>query len=158
MRVADDREHLGRKGTTEPETGLDGCADDDELGPVLVDDLGEVVSERALARADDPAPDADAVRVGDRRRVVERRLQYDELGVEVRVERQLLRNDERRDEDDLGAAVTGEAAGEVEGVLGLLTAEQRDDDAAVADRGRPPREAAGAARKRMEVRTLHYRT
>jgi hypothetical protein len=39
-RVADDREHLGREGASETETGLDGGADDDQLGAVLVDDLG----------------------------------------------------------------------------------------------------------------------
>jgi hypothetical protein len=125
---------------------------------VFLDDAGEVVAECALARADDPTADADAVGVGDRRRVVERGLQRRELGVEVRVERQLLRHDERRDEDDPGTAVAGEAAGEVESVPRLVPAQQRHDDAAVADRRRPPREAAGAVPERVDVGPLHYNT
>jgi hypothetical protein len=125
---------------------------------VLVDDLGEIVSERALARADDAAADADTVGVGDRRRVVERGLQCRELGLEVRVERQLLRDDERCDEDDAGAPIAGQAAGEVERMLGLGATEQRDDDTAVADRRGPPGEAAGAVPQRVDVRELHYRT
>jgi len=66
----------------------------------------------------------------------------------VRVQRQLSLDDERSDEDDLRAAVGGEPAGEVEGVLGLLLVEQRDDDAPVADRLCPQREPPpdGAAR------------
>lgn len=144
-RVADDREHLGRKGPAKPEPRLDGSADDDELGSMLFDDLGEVVSERTLARADDPPSDADPVRVGDRRRVVERRLQGADLVVQVSVERELLRDDERSDEDDARAAVGGEPAGQVERVLGLVPAEQRHDDAPVPDRGHPPRKTAGTA-------------
>jgi len=112
---------------------------------MLFDDLGEVVPERAFTRADDPPPDADPVRVGDRRRMVERRLQRAELGVEVRVQRQLLRDDERRDEDDPSTAISCKTAGEIERVLGLVPAEQRHDDAAVPDRVRAPCETAGAA-------------
>jgi hypothetical protein len=90
--------------------------------------------------------------------MVERPLQCSELGIEVRVERQLLRDDERCDEDDLGAAIAGEPAGEIERVLGLLSAEQRDDDAAVADRGGPARESPRAAPDRPDVGALHYKT
>jgi len=122
---------------------------------VLVDDLGEIAPERALARADDPAADTDTVGVGDRRRMVERRLQRGELGVEVRVQRQLSRYHERRDEDHSGAAVAGETAGEIEGVLGLVSAQQRNDDAAVADRRRPPGETPGAPPERADVEALH---
>jgi len=41
----------------------------------------------------------------------------------VRVERQLLGDDKRRDEDDVGATVGGEAGGEVERMVGLRSAE-----------------------------------
>jgi hypothetical protein len=129
-RLSDDAEHLRRERAAEPEPGLDRCADDDELGPVLVDHAGEIVPERTFTRADDQTADADPVGVCDRRRVVERRLQGPGLVVEVRVERQLLRNDERGDEDDAGATVGGEPAREVEGMLGLVPAEQRHDDRA----------------------------
>jgi len=97
---------------------------------VLVDDVGEVVPERTFARADDQPANADAVRVGDRRRAVERRLQCSDLVVQVRVERELLGHDERGDEDDERAAVGGEPAREVERVLGLVPAEQRHHDRA----------------------------
>ena len=50
----------------------------------------------------------------------------------MRVERQLLVDEQRRDEDDARATVGGEPAREVERVLGLRPAEQRHDDAAVA--------------------------
>ena len=71
------------------------------------------------------------------------------------VQRQLALDDERPDEDDAGAAVGGEAAGEVERVLGLLLVEQRHDDAAIGDRARPAREAPRAAVERPDVRELH---
>jgi hypothetical protein len=73
----------------------------------------------------------------------------------VRVERQLLRHDERRHEDDMGAAVGCEPAGEVERVLGLGAAEERHDDAPVADGGGPAGEPAGAAAHGPEVRPSH---
>jgi hypothetical protein len=128
--VSDDAEHLRRERAAEAESGLDRCADDDELRSVLGDDAGELVSERSFTRADDQAADADPVGVGDRRRVVERRLQGPDLVVEVRVERELLGHDERSDEDDARAAVGSEPAREVERVLGLVPAEQRHDDRA----------------------------
>jgi hypothetical protein len=114
--------------------------------------------ERALARADDPPPHADAVRVGDRRRVGKRILEHSQLVVEMRVERQLLRDDERRDKDDPRAALAGEPASEIQSVLRLFPPQQRNDDAAVTDRGRPTREAAGTEPERADVQRLHYRT
>jgi hypothetical protein len=75
--------------------------------------------------------------------------------VHVRVERELLLDDERRDEDDPGAAVGREPAGEVERVLGLLLVEQRHDDAAVGDRAGPAREAPRAAGQHSDVGELH---
>ena len=66
------------------------------------------------------------------------------LLLELCVQRQLLLDDQRRDEDDVGAAVGGEPAREVEGMLRLGAAEQGDDDAAIA---RPrPCGAQGAGR------------
>jgi len=118
---------------------------------VVVGDLGELDSERALARADDAPGHADVVRVCDRGSVVEPGAQLRQLDVEVRVEGQLLRDDQRRDEDDVGAAVGGDTAGEIERVLGLLAAEQRHDDAAIADRSRAAREAPGAATDQAKV-------
>ena len=85
--------------------------------------LGELLAEGALARADDPADRGGAVRLGDGRRVLERLAERLDLVLEVRVERQLLRGDERGDEDNARAAVGGEAAGEVERVLRLGAAE-----------------------------------
>jgi hypothetical protein len=97
---------------------------------VVVDHAGEVVPERTVARADDPPADADTVRVDDRRGMVERRLQGVGLVMEMRVEREFLRHEERSYEDDARAAVGGQAAREVERVLGLVAAEERDDDRA----------------------------
>ena len=115
---------------------LDGRAHDDELGPVVVGDLGDLLPEPACARPDDHASDAHAVRVGDRRRLVEVLTQLREI--EVRVERQLLLDEERRHEDDARSAICREPAREVEGVLCLSETEQRDDDVAITDcRGSP---------------------
>ena len=120
--------------------------------------LGELLAEGALARADDPADRGGAVRLGNGRRVLERPAEHLDLVLEVRVERQLLRGDERGDEDDARAAVGGEAAGEVERVLGLGPPEERHDDAAVADRGRAPGEAAGLTAECAQVRAAHHRS
>ena len=73
----------------------------------------------------------DAVRLRDGGRLRQRLAQRFDFGIEVGVERELLGNDERRDEHDVGAAIGREAAGEVERVLGLGATEERDDDAAV---------------------------
>jgi hypothetical protein len=126
--LSDDAEHLRRERAAESEPGLHRRADDDELGPEVVDHRGDFVSERTFSCADDPAAHADPVRVRDRSCLIERRLQRPDLVVEVRVERELLGHHERSDEDDARAAVGGEPAGEVEGVLGLVPAEQRHDD------------------------------
>jgi hypothetical protein len=118
-------------------------------------DLRELVAQRAAASPDDPPLRAHAVGLGDGGRVCERRTQAFRLGLEVRVERQLLRHEERRDEDDARAAVGREPAGEVERMLRLAAAEERDHDAPVADRGSPPGEAAGPAAESADVRALH---
>jgi len=125
---------------------------------VILRHLGELLAERALARADDPADRRCAVRLGDGGRVLERPAERPDLVLEMRVERQLLRGDERRDEHDSCAAVGGEAAGEVERMLGLRPAEERHDDAAVADGGRAPSEAAGLAAEGAQVRAAHHRS
>ena len=88
---------------------------------MVVGDLGDLLPEPAFARPHDHASHADAVRVGDGRCLVEILAQLQEI--EVRVQRQLLLDDERRDEDDAGAAVGREPAGEVEGVLSLRETE-----------------------------------
>jgi hypothetical protein len=120
--------------------------------------LGELAAERALAGADDAADGGDAVRLGDCAGLVERGAQLAHLTVEVRVERQLLRDDERRDEDDARAAVGGEAAGEVERVVRLLAAEERHDDRPVAHGRGPAGETPCAPADRREVRPLHHRS
>jgi hypothetical protein len=84
-------------------------------------------------------------------------MQVGGLAVEVRVERQLLRNDERRDEDDVGAAVGCEPAGEVERVPGLGAAEERHYDAPVADRRRPPGEPVDAVQPGSDRGQPHRR-
>ena len=100
---------------------------------MVVRDLRQLTAERALAGADDAPPCGDAVGLRDRRRLAEGAAKLLLLAAEVRVERQLLRHEQRRDQHDARAAVGGKAAGEIEGVLGLGTAEQRDDDVPVAD-------------------------
>ncbi len=119
---------------------LDRSADDDELRPALVRDARDLLAEQAVARPDDLAPHADAVRSCDRRRRVEPVAQLAQLSVETCVERQFPLDEERRDEDDPRTAFRGEPAREVERVLRLLPLQQRHDD-------RPVGDGAGAARK-----------
>jgi hypothetical protein len=73
----------------------------------------------------------------------------------VRIQRQLPLEEGRRDEHDAGAAIGGEAAGEVERMLSLLAVEQRHDDAAVGDRPRPAGEAPRAAMEEPGAGELH---
>ncbi len=80
---------------------------------MVVRDLGQLAAEGAVARADDLPAGGDAVRLRDRGGMPECSAQALLLVLEVRVERQLLRHDERRDEDDARAAVGGEPAREV---------------------------------------------
>ncbi len=134
---------------------FDGCADHDELGAVLRGDARDVPAEAPRPRADDLLPHADAVRARHRGRGLEPLLQFAELSVEMRVQRQLALDDERDDEDDAGAAVGGEPAGEVERVLRLLPLEQGHDDAPVGDRLGPHREAPRAPPERPDVGQLH---
>jgi hypothetical protein len=135
--------------------GLDGSPDDHQLGPALRGDAADFLTEAAGPRADDLAPDVDPVRARDRGRRAQALPQAQELPVEVRVERQLALEDRRRDENDPGAAIGGQPAGEIEGVLRLLPIEQRHHDAAVGDRARPAREAPSAAMEAAYVRNLH---
>jgi hypothetical protein len=109
---------------------LDGRADDDELGAMLGRDASRILAEAPWSRPHDPAPNADAVGVRYGRRRLEPAPQLHQLAVELRVERQLARHDERRDEHDPRAAVGGEPAGQVERVLRLRQVEKRDDDPA----------------------------
>jgi hypothetical protein len=124
----------------EATAGLDGSADDHELRAVVVGHLGELDAEGALAGTHDLPPHSDAVGLRDRCRVTELLLQLVELASEVRVQRELLIDDEGRDEDDARTAVRREAAGEVESVLGLCAAEERNDDVPVAHGCRSARE------------------
>jgi len=119
--------------------------------------LGELPPESPLAGADDAPRRGHAVRLGDRRRVREGAAEGVRLCVEVRVQRELLGDDERCDEHDPRAAVRREAAGEIERVLGLGAAEERHDDAAVADRRGAPGEAMRLSAERAEVRLAHHR-
>lgn len=100
---------------------------------MVVGDLGDLLPEPAFSRSHDHAPHADAIRICDRRSLVETRAQLGDI--EVCVERKLLLDDERRHEDDTGAAVGSEPAREIEGMLCLDKAEERDDDVPVAHRG-----------------------
>jgi len=119
--------------------------------------LGELPPEGALAGADDAPRRRHAVRLGDRRRVRKRAAESFRLGIEVRVQRELLGNDERGDEHDPRAAVRREAAGEIERVLGLGAAEKRHDDAPIPDGRRAPGEAMRLPAERAEVRLPHHR-
>jgi len=136
---------------------LDGRAQHDELRAVVPRHLGELPPEGALACADDAPRGGHAVRLGDRRGVRECAAEVFRFGVEVRVQRKLLGDDERRDEHDPRAAVRREAAGEIERMLGLGAAEERHDDAAVPDRRRAPGEAVRLPAERAEVRLAHHR-
>ncbi len=100
---------------------------------MILNDLGELGAERAVARADHDAAGGDAVRLGDGCGMGERLVQAFDLRVEVRVQRQLLRYDERRDQHHVRPPVGREPAREVECMLSLGPAEQRHDDAAVAE-------------------------
>ena len=134
---------------------LDRRADDDELRAAFSCDAGDVLPQAPRARADNLAPHSDAVRARHRFRGPESLLEARQLSVEVRVQRQLTLDHERRDENDARAAVGRQPAREIERVLGLLAVEQRYDDAAVGDRARPPRETPRTAMKEPDVGQLH---
>jgi hypothetical protein len=134
---------------------LDRRADDDELGAALGRDARDLLAETPRPRTHDLASHPDAVRARHRGRRLEPLLEARELPVEVRVERQLALEDGRRHEDDPGATVGGEPAGEVESVLRLLPVEQRHHDGAIGDRPRPACKATGAAVEEVDVRQLH---
>ena len=120
--------------------GFDGSADDHELRAVVVGHLGELDAEGALTGAHDLPAHSDAVGLRDRGRVIELFLQLVDLAPEVRVQRELLIDDEGRDEDDARTAVRCEAAGEIDSMLRLGPAEERNDDVPVADGRRSPRQ------------------
>ncbi len=134
---------------------LDRCADDDELGAPLGRDARNFLAEAPGAGTHDLPPDADAVRGRHGGRAVEPLLEARERAVHVGVQRQLTLDDQRPDEDDPGAAVGSETAGEIERMLGLLLVEQRYHDAAIGDRARPARKAPRAPVERSEVGALH---
>jgi hypothetical protein len=154
-RVAQQEENLPRERAAEASPRLDRRPHHDELGAALGRDARDLLAEAAGARADDLLPDADAVRARDRGCGFEPFLQAGDRVVHVGLERQLVLDDERRDEDDPGTAVGREAAGEVERVLGLLLVEQRHDDAAVRDRARPARKTPRTAGQHSDVGQLH---
>jgi len=120
--------------------------------------LRELCAERAVSGPGDAPVRGHAVRLGGSGGVRESLAEHGSLFVEVRVKGKLLRHDERRDEHDVGAAVRGETAGEVEGMLGLASAEQRHDNAAVADCRRSPGEPARTAAKGGKVRPPRHRS
>jgi hypothetical protein len=136
---------------------LHGRAHDDELGSALRGDAHDVLAEAPGSRAHDLPPHADAVRARHGGRGFEPLRDAGEPAVHVRVQRQLALDDERRDEHDPCAAIRGEAAGEIERVLGLLPVEERHDDAPVGDRARPAREAARTPMEHLDVRHPHRR-
>ena len=135
--------------------GLDRRADDDELRPALGRNARDLLAEAPGPCADDLSPHRDAVGARHRLGAPEPLLQTRELPVEVGVDRQLELEDGRRDENDPGAAIGREAAGQIERVLGLLLVEQRHDDAPVGDRARPAREVPRAKVERPDVGQLH---
>ena len=126
-----------------------------ELRPPLGGHAGHFLSDAARARADDLAAHPEAVGAGHRGRRLEPLSNAHELPVEVCIERQLALQDGRGDENDSGAAIGCEPAGEVDRVLGLGVVEQGDDDRAVRDRTRPAREATRTTVQQVYVRQLH---
>jgi hypothetical protein len=139
----------------EASSRLDGRTDDHELRAALRGDACDVLAEAPRPRADDLLPYADAVRACHSGRGLEPLLQAGEPAVHVCVEGQLALDDERSDEDDPGAAIGREPAGEIERVFRLLPVEQGHDDAPVGDRARPAREAPRPAPQQADVRELH---
>jgi hypothetical protein len=119
--------------------------------------LGELEAERARPGADQPPPGPHAVRLGDRVGTVEPLAERLDLRIEMRVERQLAGDEQGRDEDDARPPVRGETAGEVERVHRLLLPEQWHDNAAVADRHRPPRKPPQPPLQRTDIGPLHSR-
>jgi hypothetical protein len=134
---------------------IDRRADDDELRAVFGRDARDLLAETSGPRADDLLPHPDAIRARHRGCALDPRLQAGEPAVHMSVDRQLLLDHERGNEDDAGAAIGREPAGEVERVLGLFLVEQRHDDAAVGDRARPARETPRAAVQHSDVGELH---
>jgi len=122
---------------------------------VVARHLGDLAAEPANPGADEPASRPEAVRLRDRGGVVEPLPELADLLAEVGVQRQLPLDEQRRHQDDAGTAIGGEAAREVERVLGLLLPEQRDDDAAIGDGRRPPDQAAQATLHSAEIETPH---
>jgi hypothetical protein len=137
---------------------LDRRTDDDELSASLGSDPGDVLAETPRPHSDDLAAHGDAVRACHGGSGLHSLLQAGEHAVHVRVQRQLALDDERRDEDDAGAAIRRKATGEIEGVLGLLAVEQWHDDAPVRDRARPVREPPRPAPYQPDVGQLHRRS
>ena len=133
--------------------GVDRRADDHELGSAFGRDAGHLVAEAPRTRPHDHPPHADSVRARHGGGGLEPLLQRGELAVEVRVQRQLTVDDERRDEHDPRAAVGREPTGEVERVLRLLQLAERDDDATVGDRLGPQHEPAQPPPQCPYVRT-----
>jgi hypothetical protein len=154
-RVAQQQEDLAREGALEAPLRLDRRPHHHELGAALGRDARYLLAEAPGPCADDLLPDADAVRARNSGRGLQPFLQIGQLAVHVRVERELVLDDERRDEDDPGAAVGRETTGEVERVLGLLLIEQRHDNTAVGDRARPAREAPRSVGQHSDVRHPH---
>jgi hypothetical protein len=153
--VAEQQENLVWERAMESAPRLDGRADDQKFRPPLRRNAGHFLPEAPRARADDLTAHPDAVGAGHRGCGLEPLSNAHELPVEVCVERQLALQDGRCDEDDSGAAIGGEPAGEVDRVLGLRVVEQRDDDRAVRDRTRPAREATSATMERSDVGKSH---
>ena len=139
----------------EPAPRVDGRAHDDELRPPLGRDPGHLLAEVSRPRPDHLSPYRDAVRIRHRGRGLEPLFQDLELPVEVRVDRQLALEDGGRHQDDPGAAVGGEPAGQIERVLGLLPVEQRHDDGAIGDRARPAGKAPRATVQDADVGQPH---
>ena len=134
---------------------LDRRADDDELRTALRRNARHVLAEASRPHPEDLASHADAVRAGHRGGRLEPLLQAAQLSVEVRIQGQLPLEHGRSDQDDLGAAISGEPAGEVERVFRLLRVQQRHDDAPVGDRARPTRETSRPAPQQPDVGQPH---
>ena len=134
---------------------LDRRADDDELRMPLGRHPRDRLAEAPGARPDDLPAHRHAVRDRDRGRGLEPLFEGRELPVEVRVDRQFAVEDGRRHEDDPGAAIGREPAGQVDCVLRLLPVEQGHDDGAIRDRARPAREAPRATAQHSDVREPH---
>ena len=129
---------------------MTGEPDDDELGPVVARNLGKTPAEPSDASPDEAAPWSQPVRLRERGGLIQPQAQNSLTSTSKCASSGSSWSTSRGATRTTRARLSRrETAREVECVLRLLSAEQRHDDAPVADRSRPPGQAARAAPQRL---------